>query len=379
MCMKMICVENLRERRWRDKITEYQYLDDFWLADRNGVRFKRIYPTDYDRKHIGEVLGELTAIAPVIYFNKNNTNWKDERDKHWVFMCSCGLTICHSFHSVKRGIKDCGCGREKETDKKYIGAKFGHLTIIERDYDYKILNGLKTKERYYRCKCECGNIKSVKLNSLKSGDVSSCGHCNTGYEDLSCRKYGYLQPLYRDYNAEKNYDYSKTMWFCKCDCGNFITVGADHLKSGWTKSCGCLRGSYGEKRIEEILIENRIEYIHDKSFFKDLILPSGHNGRYDFILLNDSKPFRIIEFDGEQHNKPSALYGEEYYYTLKMNDYIKNKYAIEHNIELVRIPYCEKEFISFEMIFSDKYVVKNAMHNIPQDIAEKFGIEPKER
>lgn len=33
----------------------------------------------------------------------------------------------------------------------------------------------------------------------------------------------------------------ESRWDCICDCGNTTTVRASHLKSGSTKSCGCLR------------------------------------------------------------------------------------------------------------------------------------------
>jgi len=50
----------------------------------------------------------------------------------------------------------------------------------------------------------------------------------------------------------------------------------------------------------KILQENNITYIHDKPYFLDLINPKTNKIlRYDFILLQDNMPTRIIEFDGE--------------------------------------------------------------------------------
>lgn len=37
-----------------------------------------------------------------------------------------------------------------------------------------------------------------------------------------------------------------TKWRCKCECGNVVDVVTNHLKSGHTKSCGCLTMRYGK-------------------------------------------------------------------------------------------------------------------------------------
>lgn len=33
----------------------------------------------------------------------------------------------------------------------------------------------------------------------------------------------------------------KSMWLCKCECGNLLTITGSNLMNGTTKSCGCLQ------------------------------------------------------------------------------------------------------------------------------------------
>ena len=35
--------------------------------------------------------------------------------------------------------------------------------------------------------------------------------------------------------------HGKTMWKCKCECGNEVVVVGSHLKNGHTQSCGCIQ------------------------------------------------------------------------------------------------------------------------------------------
>ena len=41
-----------------------------------------------------------------------------------------------------------------------------------------------------------------------------------------------------------------TTWSCKCDCGTIKSVRADHLKSGKITSCGCLAAEIHSKRLK---------------------------------------------------------------------------------------------------------------------------------
>lgn len=52
--------------------------------------------------------------------------------------------------------------------------------------------------------------------------------------DLTGSKFGRLTVINRE--LSKNH---RTMWLCKCDCGNFCIIDGSNLKSGNTKSCGC--------------------------------------------------------------------------------------------------------------------------------------------
>lgn len=53
--------------------------------------------------------------------------------------------------------------------------------------------------------------------------------------DLSGRKFGRLTVCKRDK------DRKRVHWICECDCGKEVSVRADSLVKGITKSCGCLQ------------------------------------------------------------------------------------------------------------------------------------------
>ena len=63
-------------------------------------------------------------------------------------------------------------------------------------------------------------------------------------EDLSGKRFYRLRVISFDHlNGKRAY------WKCKCDCGNIKVVRSDHLKDGHVKSCGCYSSEQTSKRF----------------------------------------------------------------------------------------------------------------------------------
>lgn len=77
------------------------------------------------------------------------------------------------------------------------------------------------------------------------------------FEDLSNKKLGRLLVIKRVENSR----FSTTRWLCKCDCGNELIVFGCHLRSGHTRSCGCISKEIirqAEHKPKHGLIKTRI-------------------------------------------------------------------------------------------------------------------------
>lgn len=112
------------------------------------------------------------------------------------------------------------------------GQRFGHWTVLYLD------NDVHKKGCYWKCKCDCGTLRSVAGTSLRSGISVSCG-CGRGrrIKDLTGQHYGSLVVLRQDENNRN--DHKGARWICKCECGNEVSVLSGQLRSGQTRSCGC--------------------------------------------------------------------------------------------------------------------------------------------
>jgi len=75
-------------------------------------------------------------------------------------------------------------------------------------------------------------------------------------EDLTGQKFGRLLVLEKDEEKMKQRKLegknNVTYWNCKCDCDNKISISTGALKSGHTRSCGCLRKDVLSSKSEDL-------------------------------------------------------------------------------------------------------------------------------
>lgn len=137
---------------------------------------------------------------------------------------------------------------------KNIGKKYGLLTIVDRKRE--------NKRTYYYCKCECGNEKWIRADTVNSGRQKSCGclqkQTQFKYKDLTGMRFSRLIVVSKTDKRDSN---GCIIWNCKCDCGNFKEVSEPLLSSNSVMSCGCLQKetmSLNGKKVGELHVKNNI-------------------------------------------------------------------------------------------------------------------------
>jgi hypothetical protein len=134
--------------------------------------------------------------------------------------------------------------------KKYnilIGDRFERLVVLEKVKK----DNLKNKAPYYKCLCDCGNLKVVSGYSLVYGSIKSCGCLrkeaihNKLFKDLIGTHFGRLiVTKFSEFRGNKK----KPYWECLCECGNIIITSSNSLIQGDSKSCGCLHSEIMSNR-----------------------------------------------------------------------------------------------------------------------------------
>ena len=126
------------------------------------------------------------------------------------------------------------------------GCRFGMLVALEA-----------TAERQdecvvWRCRCDCGKEIFVSSNKLRQQRITSCGCTpkqkskrNVYGEDLTGVQFGRWTVLYRNRKQEE-----PDLLDVPMRCGTERAVAAYCLKSGSSRSCGCLRKLNANVRLD---------------------------------------------------------------------------------------------------------------------------------
>jgi hypothetical protein len=153
-----------------------------------------------------------------------------------------------------------------------IGDRYGRVVLIEE------LNKAKKEPRGYArvflCKCDCGNTKEISFNSLRTGNTRSCGclkrevnsiHMsritNSGKNKAIVKKgdkYNRLTVIKELDEVITKHGNNRVFLF-QCECGNTHKADIKCVKSGNTKSCGCLITD-GSKRMRGYKYNHPAEY-----------------------------------------------------------------------------------------------------------------------
>lgn len=290
----------------------------------------------------GNIYGELKVLHLA----------EQRQGKHimWTCLCSCGkITDVWSANLKNGNSKTCGdfnAHRKTNLEKVWnqnlddlTGKQFGDWIVKEKDR-----NSILTK---WICECQnCGTVKSVFANALKTWQSTSCG-CKKYKESLTNMKIGHWLVGEKSRRKRPNEHYCAT-YFCTCDCGTQRYVDSSRLKNRTSLSCGCVK-SRANEYIASVLKENGILYTPEYKF-EDLFGPNNGFLRFDFAIHDQfGNVICLLEYQGEQHYRNDIEFGKQ---QREITDKAKKRYCKQKQIPLFEIKYTDDIDVKLNRILS---------------------------
>jgi hypothetical protein len=253
-------------------------------------------------------------------------------------------TGCPYCSGHKVGLSNCLATKNPKLAKEWNCEKNNDLT----PYDFTC--GYDTKKVWWKCPINPKHEWQATIGSRNNG--CGCPYCS-GY--LPSEDYNLLvnnPKLCEEWDYDKNNipptEYCPTTnksawWICK-NCGNSWQASINNRNKPNGNGCPKCNSSKGEKRIKEVLELNNCIFESEYTF-PNLKGIGGGLLRFDFAIFNNftkDNILTLIEFDGEQHFKwIKGMMSKNGFNTLQIHDKMKNKYCLEHNIKILRMPYWE--------------------------------------
>ena len=116
---------------------------------------------------IGKTYGRLTVLKKV----------NSGSPAYVLCKCACGNEKIVLLSRIRNGnTRSCGCLRKERNSRDFadwqnsIGKRYGKLTVLS-----KVNRTDKDCNSYVKCRCDCGNIKVIRLPNLRTGNTTTCG------------------------------------------------------------------------------------------------------------------------------------------------------------------------------------------------------------
>jgi hypothetical protein len=244
-------------------------------------------------------------------------------------------------HLSGNGCDECGGTLTSNTRKFISTANLIHCNA----YDYSETNYINNHTKLTIICPIHGKFKQKPNDHLQGKGCATCyGNSRLTIHEFIVKSTEIHNGYYDYSRAVYVNNRSKLIIICPKH-GSFLQKASDHMRG---IGCGKCSLSKGEIKIESYLKMAKINYI-SQQVFDDCLSPKTHKHlKFDFFVPHKNL---LIEYDGEQHfhcckfNRGHHITGNELAET-KYRDRIKTKYAKQHGIVLIRIPYTKMSKIN---------------------------------
>lgn len=134
-------------------------------------------------------------------------------------------------------------------------------TLGTKQGDFEVINYSQDKHQYL-CKCLfCGEEKFLPKNRFKYKGSITCKCTKSGVKKGD----SYFQLTAKERDISRIGE-GRVFWLWECSCGNIISAPLRDVKSGNTKSCGCLNQKLRNERITDL--NKNLEDLSNQRFTK---------------------------------------------------------------------------------------------------------------
>lgn len=264
-------------------------------------------------------------------------------------VCSKGHTFKTCPNKIQQGRQCPHCSKKVQKTTKDFKQEVKELTNNE----FSVLSEYKNARtpllmRHDTCGREFSITPTTFLGKL------SCKDCSYKQRGLNRR---WTQEEFEnkvnelgqsEYTVQSQYKMSNIKVLIKHNtCGHEWLVYPTNFIYHGSRCPNCIHvKSKGEEIIKEYLDKYGIDYVFQAKFDN---LKHKRALAYDFYIPEKNL---LLEYDGKQHFEPIDYFGGEVAFRdLKIKDKLKNEYAKDNNIELIRIPYYENAHEIIKDIF----------------------------